>query len=83
MDADHRTVDEHIFKISILCERFKHLVPDAAFLPTGEPLINAVPFSKLLRQITPRRSASQNPQYRFKEQAVVRGSPTGISRFAR
>jgi hypothetical protein len=42
MDTNDRTVDVDLFEIGIVGQHGEDPLPDAAFFPPGEPLIDAV-----------------------------------------
>ena len=83
MDPDIGGVDEHVFEVGIVRHRLEDPLPDTLVRPAPEARVDAVPFTELARQITPRRAGSRDPQDSFDEQSIVSCGRAWITHFAR
>lgn len=78
--ADDGGVDDQVFEVRIICERFEHAQPDPLGTPPAEASKDAVPLAERFRQITPRRTGSHDPQHALDEHAVVAARRTALVR---
>jgi hypothetical protein len=67
MNANYRSIHHHVLKISILRERFENTLESAALHPASKPLENRIPVAEIHREISPRRTGSDNPQNAFQK----------------
>jgi hypothetical protein len=83
MDPDVRRVDEDVFEIGIIRQGLENALPHALLRPSPEAGIDGEPFAEFLRQITPGRAGSRDPQHRLDKQPVVMCGGAGITNLAR
>ncbi len=83
VDPDVRAIDEHIFEVGIIGHSSEKPFPDAVLRPTPKAGVRGVPFAERIRQITPGRAGSRNPQHRLNEHPIVTSGGAGITFLAR
>jgi hypothetical protein len=79
VDPDERAIDEDIFEIEIVAERFENALPDAFLRPAPEARINGEPLAERFRRITPASRYAQSNEgldNRRLSRALPPGSPT-------
>jgi hypothetical protein len=73
--ANDRCIDVIRHPVSPLGQLPKYPPPDPLTSPPPEPRVDALPWAVLARQVPPRRSAAQNPQYPVHHRPVRLGGP--------
>jgi hypothetical protein len=56
-------VDHQPLAIGLIDKHFQQFFPNASVAPTAKTPLHFFPFSKVGRQIAPRRAGTQNPEY--------------------
>ena len=78
VSAHDRGVDNEVFKVWIICENCKHIVPNTFLAPPTEPAKDAVPIAKFIRQIAPWCAGSYQPKHSFDEHPIVTSRRTAL-----
>ena len=81
VDADECAIDEDIFEIGIIAERFENALPNALVGPAPEARIYREPLAERLRQIAPRRARASNPKDGLDEETIVTPAAARITDF--
>jgi hypothetical protein len=69
--ADDGAVDNQLFEITAIRHRLEETAPDTLLAPTAEAPKDAVSIAEHIRQVTPGRASSYDPQHRLREHAIV------------
>ncbi len=72
-------VNHHIFVIVIARQQLENALENAALRPSIEALIDDLPITKALREITPRNAGSISVQNGFDEHSIVRRSASHMA----
>ena len=67
MGPDYGAVDDEVLHVGVIDEMLVHTLPYAAFTPSGEPFVDAVPVAVLGWKRPPLCAGSDNPQDRLDE----------------
>ena len=79
VDLDDSAVDHGVFEVGVFGQGSEYPVESIRLNPSAEPLEHRVPFTELLRQVTPRTARPGDPQHRLDEEPRVRARATGIT----
>src|ERR1700710_2805009 len=71
MRPDDSGIYDQIFEVRIIGHRLEDPPPNTLDAPSTEAPEHAVPISKRLRKITPRRPRTHDPQHTFHEHPIV------------
>src|SRR5207248_6145071 len=82
MHPHNRSIDHHIFKIRIVRQNLEDTLESSSLRPPSKSLEHRVPVPKLLRQVSPRRSGSCDPQHRLQKTPTVASRLSWISHFS-
>ena len=73
MDPNVCRVDQDVFKIRIIGQGTENPLPDAFLRPAPEACVHTVPFTEVVRQVTPGRTGSRDPAVLSSPVASVAG----------
>jgi hypothetical protein len=79
MSAHNGGIDHHVFVIVIARQEFENAFENPALRPSAEALMDDLPVTKTLRQITPRNAGSISVQNGFHEQSIVGSGATDMA----
>jgi hypothetical protein len=79
---DDCAVDQGVFEIGVLRQRFENPFEGTVERPSAEALPNREPLAERLWQIAPRRTGTHDPQHRFDKQPVVLPGPARVALLA-
>jgi hypothetical protein len=74
-----RGVDHHVLVIMITRQFLKNKVENASLSPSVEALIDNLPITESLGQITPGDARSKSVQHRFDKQAIIGRGATDVA----
>ena len=83
VSAHEGGVDHHVFVVVITRQELENILENSALRPSIEVLIDDLPVTKALGQITPRNTSSEPVENRFDEQSIVRRSASHMAFAAR
>ena len=79
MHFDMTGIDHQPFIIRFVDQNFQKFFPYTFSAPSDEPLMNASPLPVIRRQVTPRRSGPQYPEYCIDKTTVILGDSSPLS----
>ena len=83
MDANDRTVEEHLFKISVLGQSVEDVGPNAALLRAREPLVDGVLLAERVGKITPRCAGASKPENSLHKEPIFGPTPSRIRQLSK
>ncbi len=78
--ADDGGIDNDVFEIRIISQRFEKALPDTGSAPAVEPTPDRVPGTKVGWKIAPGTTGSGHVKHRLDEVPIVRSVPATIAR---
>jgi hypothetical protein len=82
VNLDDGCIDHCIFEVRLIRAGFKKLCEHIGSTPVAEATECCAPVSKMLGEITPRRTGPHDPKNSFNEKSVVAAATPGIARLA-
>jgi hypothetical protein len=71
-------VDHHVLVVVITRQFLENTFKNASLSPSAEALVNDLPITEALGQITPRNASSKSIQHRFDKQAIIGRGATDV-----
>ena len=72
MGSDDRGVDHGVFVVGIVRQRFEKTLPNPFDRPAREARVNVLPGSESRRQVAPRNTGPEFPDYCLDEQTIAK-----------
>ena len=72
MRSDDRGVDHGVFVVGIVRQRFEKTLPNPFDRPAREARVNVLPGSESRRQVAPRNTGPEFPDYCLDEQTIAK-----------
>ena len=82
MYFDMAGIDHQPFKVCVIHQGFQDPFPDSLVTPPAKPAVYILPVSIRFRQVTPRSSGAQNPEYTVDKLPGITGIPSLCPLFA-
>ena len=82
MYFDMAGVDHQPLKVCVVHQGFQNFFPDPLVTPPAETAVYILPVPIRFRQVPPRRSGTQNPEYAVDKLPGITGIPSSRSLFA-
>lgn len=79
MGPHNCAVQIELLEIGVVGQFSKHAMPDLLVRPPRESPVDAVPYAKPRREVSPGRSRSQNPQNCFEKQPGALAPATRVT----
>lgn|GEM_PF-3938670 len=79
MDLDDSCIDHCILKVRLIRAGFEKLCEHVGPTPIAEAAECSAPVSKMLGEITPRRTGPHDPKNSFDEKSIVAAATPGIA----